>query len=215
MDIAKMEDLKGQRFNRLLVISRANVPKGKTKAWMCRCDCGVLKKIRADHLKTGRTRSCGCYNKEIASKRMSTHGMSGTREHITWVGMKDRCGNKDSKIYKYYGGKGIKVCSEWVDSFERFYKDMGSRPKGHSIDRIDGSLGYSPSNCKWSSRNDQARNRSCVKLNENSVGFIKRYLSKGIFSNIEISRLFNVSPQIISQINKGHTWKDVPAKGWT
>ena len=90
----------------------------------------------------------------------ATHGMRNTSEYVIWAGMKKRCLNPKNKDYARYGAKGITICKEWVDSFEQFYKDMGNKPEGFSIERIDNTKGYFPENCKWADRSTQQRNKS-------------------------------------------------------
>ena len=132
--------------------------------WSCRCDCGKKVKVKAFHLKSGHTKSCGCLRKEIAKigKHKITHNMSKTPEYKAWNNMKNRCNNPNNKDYKDYGGRGIKVCDHWLESFENFYSDMGDKPFPkilYSIDRVDNNGDYTPENCKRTTQKQQANNR--------------------------------------------------------
>lgn len=129
------------------------------RKWLCLCDCGKNSTPKISNLKTGVSYSCGCWRAERFSKIFKTHGMTKTREYITWLSMKARCKDKKHKDWKYYGGRGVKVCSRWVNSFENFYKDMGPRPKDKSLDRINPYSNYKPSNCRWATLTEQANNK--------------------------------------------------------
>lgn len=123
------------------------------RKWLCRCDCGNTKVIRLDALQAGMTLSCGCLHKE----RVSTHGLTGTREYRIWSRMKRSCNVKGDKDYPSYGGRGIKICERWK-SFKNFLADMGPS-NGLQIERKNNNKGYSPSNCVWATVTQQARNR--------------------------------------------------------
>lgn len=148
-----VRDLTGHVFGRLKVVSRAEdivYPSGKCTAWLCRCSCGVEKVIRGNDLKSGRTRSCGCLNVDSST----THGMRNTRVYREWAGMKERV----SKDPKYLS---VDLCNEWETSFEKFY-DWAVH-NGYddtlTLDRIDGTKGYCPENCRWVGYKEQIRNR--------------------------------------------------------
>ncbi len=153
----------GQRFNRLTIMQiQTETYDGKNNKGypfcIAKCDCGTVKEFRRENLTRGLTNSCGCLQKEIASKASSTHGMTLTDTYYRWSSMKRRCQTPKDTAYPYYGAKGIKVCKRW-QKFENFYEDMGDC-NGLTLDRIDNKKGYFRSNCRWATRKEQARNRS-------------------------------------------------------
>jgi hypothetical protein len=154
--IMPFDDISGKRFGRLVAVRRVE------KKWLFACDCGGEKIINPSNVKRGLTKSCGCFNRESAAARntrlVTTHGLTRTPEFKVWQGMHQRCNNPNDKSYKNYGGRGIAVCERWA-SFENFYADMGSRPDGMSIDRINNDGDYEPNNCRWTSWDVQANNR--------------------------------------------------------
>lgn len=144
------KDITGNKYNYLTAISY--VGKGK---WLCNCDCGGTTIIRTGKLTGGYTKSCGCLYKTNALK----HGLIDSSEYTIWCNMKARCYNPNNYAYSNYGRRGIKVCNEWLNSFESFFKDMGRRPIGYSLERIDNSSDYCKANCKWATKQEQAFNR--------------------------------------------------------
>ncbi len=152
-------NVSGRRFGRLSAMTISHVDKWGRNYWNCRCLCGVTKAIRADNLIKGNILSCGCLSLDVHTK----HGMTKTPEYVSWLSMKRRCLDKDAHNYKYYGGRGIKICNRWLE-FENFFGDMGHRPRGTSIDRINNNLGYEPSNCRWADKTTQRRNRNDYDL---------------------------------------------------
>src|ERR1700726_591569 len=148
----------GTKFNRLTAIKETR-KNDQGYWWLCRCDCGNEKETTATCLIIGNTKSCGCLRSEISKKRMSTHGLSKSREYESWLHMIKRCENQNDPSYKNEGGLGITVCDRWRASFADFIADMGSmRTPKHQIERKDNEKGYSPDNCCWATKMEQMAN---------------------------------------------------------
>lgn len=191
------------------------IKEGTLTKWICKCDCGNIKEVYAGDLERGKTKSCGCLEKEnlkIISKSNLKHGMTDTILYEKWCGIKNRCYNPKYKYYHRYGGRGIKMCEEWQGEhgFENFVKwayEAGYDDNKHdfqqTIDRIDTDKDYCPSNCKWSTQLEQVRNRSNAKLIEDVDG-------EKITSD-EFSRKHNIDKEsyVYRRLKKGKTAKEI------
>lgn len=160
--LPRVKNITSMQFNKLFVLGFAGVTATRAAIWTCLCECGKIVNVPASNLR--RQISCGCEARKNAIKASTTHGMSKTSEFNIWSGMRKRTRSINDKYYPRYGAKGIGMSDEWFDSFEQFYEDMGPRPKGCSIDRVDNSKGYSKENCRWASFNQQNRNKSSNHL---------------------------------------------------
>lgn len=158
--MSKLVDRTGQRYGRLVVLSRHGSRQNKAE-WLCACDCGRQTLVLSNALHSGNTRSCGCLQPESVASRNSTHGLSRVEAgtYKVWKDMKARCYVESNKHFKDYGGRGIEVCERWRNDFAAFLADMGARPQDMTIDRRDGDGHYEPSNCRWADKFTQARNR--------------------------------------------------------
>lgn len=195
-------DLTGRRFHLLTVVGRAPnqvCASGKQRSvWNCVCDCGGTKAVPAAYLRDGAVKSCGCHKpRPKVRSPQNRKGMSYSAEYRSWIGAKKRTTNQNNRDYPRYGGRGIIMCHLWVNDFDLFLADMGPRPPGTSLDRIDNNGPYSKGNCRWATPVEQARNRRSSILY--SVGNDEKTLT-------EWSK--------VSGIPEPRIWKRVNTLGW-
>lgn len=175
--MGKAIDLTGQKFGRLTVLKRAEnyiSPNGGKRAqWLCKCECGKEVVVLGNNLRKGLTRSCGCFQKERLSEISTVHKATGIRLHNEWRAMKARCNIPSCSNYEYYGGRGIKVCDEWINDFEAFkqWAIKNGYADKLTIDRIDVNGDYCPENCRWISFQENCWNRDKKPRKTNTSGY--------------------------------------------
>ena len=182
--------------------------KNRATHWTCVCECGKIKNISRQSLVAETSKSCGC----LAIKKKTLHDLSYDKIYKTWQGIKCRCYNKNNSEYQNYGARGIKIFSKWKNNPKLFCDyvntNLGNRPIGHSLDRINNNGNYAPGNLRWSDQKTQIRNSRTTKLLEKDVIEIK----KDLLNNISVKSLsikYSVSLGAINGIKYGHNWKGV------
>lgn len=212
--MGKFIDLTGQRFGMLTVVERAP-NRGKDTMWLCRCDCGNEIASTPSHLKSGHTKSCGCFRSSVLAQQGSknaTHGMKRTPLYKTWGSIKTRCLNPNTPAYPNYGGRGISICDAWKDNFEAFYNwaIASGYQKGLSIDRIDVNGPYSPENCRWVTIDIQANNKRTnrvVTFNGKTQTLQQWADETGILPSTireRLSRGWSAGKTLTQPVQKGH-----------
>ena len=200
----KLIDLAGSKFSRWLVLNRApNDNRGRTH-WHCVCDCGVERIVAGTHLRGGNSKSCGCYHIEKITKHgyCSTANMGGSSPvYRSWIGAKSRCSNPKHANYKDYGGRGITMCEEWRKDFSAFYRDMGPRPEGCSLHRVNNDGNYEPGNCRWATPKEQSQNTRW-KLSQDALFAARRLLANTRLSQAQIATRTGMSPKTVSRIHR-------------
>ena len=171
----RAEDLTGRQFHYLTVLYRVPNKTPKLARWRCRCICGQEVDVNAQDLKHKghSTKSCGCMKAKLIGDGNRTHGMSKHPAWAVWHSMKQRCLDPTHEAYHNYGGRGITICTEWLNSFEAFWRDMGpTYQSGLDLDRIDNNKGYSPDNCHWATRKANNRNNRTNRVIETPMGIM-------------------------------------------
>jgi len=206
----KLQIENGTRYGRLVVLSegeRAGV--GKVRTMNCVCDCGNEINVRLADVRKGYTVSCGCYNKDVLveTKSKLIDGLKSSDHPLygIWCGIIKRCGNPTANNFQNYGGRGIKVCERWRNSFANFVSDMGERPSGYSIERINNDGNYEPENCKWASRKEQSSNTRIAK----------KILFKGEYiTHSELDRQLGLNPATTcKRAKRGWTEEQMVSRG--
>ena len=160
---------------------------------ICKCACGTEREVLGFDIRSGKSKGCGCTKKErIANigKANRKHGYADSPTQTSWVEMKRRCYAVHRKEYPNYGGRGITVCERWLNSFENFLEDMGERPAGYTLERINNDGNYCPENCKWIARREQERNKRTNSVHD----FNGRRMSV-----VEAAEMFGLKPGTIYQ----------------
>lgn len=196
----------GSRFGRLTLVKMVGRDR-YTQIWECTCDCGSVGNFGLVNILRGHTKSCGCLQRERTSSKSRRHGLSSSSEYSIWNMMIQRCHNPKNQRYSYYGGRGIKVCDRWHDSFASFLADMGSRPSPlHSIDRWPDNNGdYEPGNCRWATKSQQARNTRFNRMTEMSARVVRRLFDLDMPAS-SIAAVFGVNKSTVNKIKYGETW---------
>lgn len=186
-----IKDISNKRFGRLVAIKPTGQKKWGVSLWSCTCDCGKEHVAAINSLKRGLVKSCGCLLREIAKIKNTVHGEYGSPTYKVWGGIIQRCNNNKSTSYPRYGGLGIKVCDSWL-IYENFKRDMGDRPHGMSIDRINPHGNYAPDNCRWASTTAQARNKKTPRTDFATAEKARKMYSEGKKPK-EISEILGIS----------------------
>lgn len=208
--MTRLVDVAGMKFGRLTVVSRSDKKPAGGVFWNCLCDCGNMTTATSYKMKIGHTSSCGCYRKDLIETGMNTsHGLarSEKKTYKTWKEMRQRCNNPNSDKFKWYGGRGISIEKRW-DDFALFFKDMGRRPEGKTLDRIDNDGNYNPDNCQWITPIEQTRKQPKHRLNMEIAKSIRVEHASGATPKM-LGEKYGVQAQTILNCIKYKSWYEV------
>lgn len=195
-------DLTGRRVGRWVVVSFAYSKKYQA-FWLCHCDCGTERTVRAGNLLRGLTTSCGCSHR--------THGMTKTPIYRIWAQMIARCKYPTTTHYRHYGGRGIRVCDRWLNSFADFYADVGPRPsRRHTLDRMDVDGHYEPGNVRWATPAEQMQSQRRTKLTPEAVLDIRSRATPD--NRSELAAEYGVTTTMIDNVARGRAWANIGGK---
>lgn len=208
MMVRTASNIDGKRYGRLVVLKETG-RRHEKRDYLCRCDCGNETVVTRSNLICERTKSCGCLrgdaNRHNAEMRPG-HRQTGTPTYITWQAMRNRCYNPNADQWNRYGGRGVAVCDRWRKSFDNFLADMGERPEGKTLDRIDSDGNYEPDNCRWATPTEQSRNRASSKLTLEKAEAIRRDRKRGVTRATLVAR-YKVSHATIAEVETGEIWR--------
>lgn len=188
-------NLVGNTFGELTVRREDPLKQGKKRKWICQCSCGNTTSVTTNDLTSGHTKSCGCAKSLSARERFTTHGLRDHPLYGRWLTVKNRCYNPNDEYYHNYGGRGIRVCDRWLNSFPNFLEDMGMPPEGYTLDRKDNDGDYSPENCRWADNHTQSMNKSTTAMVEYKGEIVKRR---------ELAEKHGLTPDLLRQrLEKG------------
>ncbi len=204
---AKAKKHEGQTFGRLTVIEVTGVNARGQAVVLCKCECGNEWRGALHSLKSGITKSCGCFRREFTTAKNTTHGQSFSKEHRAWTHIKTRTTNPNCNEWHNYGGRGVRMCAEWSASFESFLAHVGPAPSAdHSIDRFPNKDGnYEPGNVRWATDLEQNQNRRDNVLSPELVRDIRALKSEGT-TNRAIARWLNIKLSTVESVTYGRAW---------